>query len=69
MPTYLTFPDVNSRQHSPRVALLSVRLDRGAGLQSGSLRQDQVGELVDVDEVVIVAQRLTKETLDGDPVS
>lgn len=68
MSTYLTFPDVNSRQHPPRVALLSVRLDRGAGLQSGSFGQDQVGKLVDVDEVVVVAQSLTKKALNGNPV-
>lgn len=65
--THLTFPDVHGSEHSPRVALLAVGLDRRAGLQAGALGEDQVGELVDIDEVVVMAQRLTEQTLDSNP--
>lgn len=59
--------DIEDSHQAPRVGLFTISLDTAPGGETDTLREDERGERVDVDELFVMREGLAEETLEGDP--
>jgi hypothetical protein len=70
--TEMTYPavfDVHNGKQAPRIALLAVCFDRTACTESDSFLHDELGEWMNINQVLIVRELLTDEAFERDSVS